>query len=127
MNRSERRVAPDLDAMRTLVLNGVGFDRLQIVRCQEINVTSSSGSLPWDVAHMHELMAPGGIDAGKHTSRIGDRDHAIESLEMVKAQRMDGKAVVYPPRHSDEILAVSFWSAQDERTYLLPVASNPSA
>jgi threonine dehydrogenase-like Zn-dependent dehydrogenase len=100
----------------------IGLDS-GIVHYQEINVTGSSGGSPWDVAITLELMATGEIDAGKHISRIGDLDHAIEFLEMVKAQRIDGKAVVYPHRRSDRILAVSSWSAQDERTYLLPVGS----
>ena len=101
----------------------VGLDS-GIVHYQEINVTGSSGGSPWDIARTLELMAAGEIDAGKHISRVGDLDHAIELLEMVKAQRIDGKAVVYPHRRSDKILAVPSWSAQDERAYLLPVSSS---
>jgi hypothetical protein len=37
---------------------------------------------------------------------------------MVKAQRIDGKAVVYPHRRTSSILAVKRWSAEDERRYL---------
>src|SRR5574341_111290 len=102
----------------------VGLDG-GIIHYQEINVTGSSGGSPWDIARTLELMDAGEIDAGKHISRVGDLDHAVEFLEMVKAQRIDGKAVVYPHRHSDEILAVPSWSAQDERAYLLPVSSSP--
>lgn len=58
------------------------------------------------------------IDAGKHVNCIGDLDHAIKFLKMIKAQRIDGKAVVYPHRHSDEILTVPSWSRQDEGAYL---------
>ena len=95
----------------------IGLDS-GIVHYLEINVTGSSGGAPWDVARTLELMATGEIDAGKHISRIGDLDHAVEFLQMVKDQRIDGKAVVYPHRRSDEILAVSSWSSKDERMYL---------
>jgi hypothetical protein len=49
---------------------------------------------------------------------VGDLDHSIEFLQMVKAQKIDGKAVVYPHRHSQSILQVPSWSAQDETAYL---------
>jgi len=95
----------------------IGLDT-SIVHYQEINVTGSSGGSPWDVARTLELMASGEIDAGAHITRIGDLDHAIEFLEMVKAQEIDGKAVVYPHRHTDEIMAVPSWTGEDERAYL---------
>jgi threonine dehydrogenase-like Zn-dependent dehydrogenase len=95
----------------------VGLDT-GIVHYLETIVTGSSGGSPWDVARTLELMAAGEIDAAKHISRVGDLDHAVELLEMVKAQRIDGKAVVYPHRRSSEILTVPAWSAQDEHDYL---------
>lgn len=89
-----------------------------IVHYQEINVTGSSGGSPWDVARTLELMAAAELDASKHISRVGDLDHAVEFLVMVKEQRIDGKAVVYPHRRSREILAVPSWTAGDEVVYL---------
>jgi D-arabinose 1-dehydrogenase-like Zn-dependent alcohol dehydrogenase len=41
-------------------------------------------------------------------------DHAIELLKMVKAQQIDGKAIVYPHRRTGEIKAVPAWTAADE-------------
>jgi L-iditol 2-dehydrogenase len=89
-----------------------------MVHYQEVNVTGSSGGSPWDVVRTLELMANGEINAGAHVTRIGDLGHAIEFLEMVKAQEIDGKAVVYPHRRTTEIMAVSSWAAEDERVYL---------
>ena len=63
-------------------------------------------------------MAVGEIDASKHISRVGDLDHAVELLEMVKTQCIDGKAVVYPHRRTRVIRAVQEWTAQDEAAYL---------
>jgi threonine dehydrogenase-like Zn-dependent dehydrogenase len=95
----------------------VGFDT-GIVHYKEINVTGSSGGSPWDIVRAVELMAAGEVDMGAHVTRIGDLDHAVELLELVKAQEIDGKAVVYPHRRTDQILSVPAWSAQDESAYL---------
>jgi len=95
----------------------VGFET-SLVHYKEINITGSSGGSPWDVARTLELMAAREIDAGDHIARIGDLAHAPEFLQMVKAQAIDGKAVVYPHRPSSQILSVKSWTAQDERHYL---------
>ena len=89
-----------------------------IVHYKEINVTGSSGGSPWDIARMLELMATGAVDAGSHIAQIGDLDHSIEFLEMVQAQDIDGKAIVYPHRRTNEKLTVSAWTGGDEKEYL---------
>lgn len=89
-----------------------------IVHYQEINVTGSSGGSPWDIARTLDLLASGEIDASSHITRIGDLEHTIEILRMVMAQKIDGKAVVYPNRRTAEILAVKSWGARDEREFL---------
>jgi threonine dehydrogenase-like Zn-dependent dehydrogenase len=95
----------------------VGFDT-SIIHYQEINITGSSGGLPSDIARALELMAAREVDAGNHITRIGDLEHAPEFLEMIKAQALDGKAVVYPHRRTAAILTVPRWAAEDERRYL---------
>ena len=95
----------------------VGLDA-GIVHYKEINVTGSSGGSPWDIAQVLDLIAEKKIDAGAHITRVGDLDHAIELLQLVQAQQIDGKAVVYPHRRSQTILQVPSWSAQDEAAYL---------
>jgi len=95
----------------------VGLDT-GIVHYKEINVTGSSGGSPWDVVRTLELMVNHEIDAAAHITRIGDLDHAVEFLEMVRDQQIDGKAVVYPHRRTQEILAVPAWSGADEQAYL---------
>ena len=95
----------------------VGFET-SLVHYKEINITGSSGGSPWDVARTLELMAAREIDAGDHIARIGDLAHAAEFLQMIKAQAIDGKAVVYPHRPSGEIRSVKSWTAQDEKEWL---------
>ena len=95
----------------------VGFDT-GIVHYREINITGSSGGSPWDVARTLELMSSKAIDAGVHIACIGDLEHAIDFLRMTRAQQIAGKAVVYPHRHTEEIIGVQSWTSLDESNYL---------
>lgn len=88
------------------------------VHYRELVVTGSSGGSPWDVARALELMAAGEVDPGLHITRVGDLEHAPGLLELVKEQKLDGKAVVYPHRRLDDVLTVASWSADDERRHL---------
>lgn len=89
-----------------------------IVHYREINVTGSSGGSPWDVKRALELMARGEIETSAHITRIGDLEHAVEFLGMIKGRSLNGKAVVYPHRRADRMLQVERWTADDERDYL---------
>ena len=95
----------------------VGIDT-GIVHYREINVTGSSGGSPWDVAKTLELMAENAIDPSAHITRIGDLEHSIDFLGMIRGQTINGKAIVYPHRRAARILAVDSWSARDEQDYL---------
>ncbi len=88
------------------------------VHYNETNLTGSSGGSVWDLAHTLELMAASRIDPGLHIARVGDLDHTAELLDLVKTRAIDGKAVVYPHRCSNEILRVASWRASDEQRYL---------
>ncbi len=90
-----------------------------IVHYKEVNITGSSGGSAWDVARTLELMAGDAIEASPHITRIGDLSHATDFIEMVRQQELDGKAVVYPHRHSNDILSVELWRAEDEARYLV--------
>jgi hypothetical protein len=37
---------------------------------------------------------------------------------MIKSQEIDGKAIVYPHKRTNNIHSVLSWSAEDEREYL---------
>ena len=91
----------------------------QAIHYGEINITGSSGGYPWDMLRTLELIAAGTIDPAAHITRIGDLDHAPEFLKMVKAQSIDGKAIVYPHQGtSTTILSAAYWSGADEQAYL---------
>lgn len=95
----------------------VGFNT-QAIHYKSINVTGSSGGSPWDIVRTLELMASGEIDPAVHITRIGDLEHSIELLKMVKTQQIDGKAIIYPHRRTSEIKTVQTWTATDEQDYL---------
>lgn len=95
----------------------VGLDT-GIIHYREINVTGSSGGSPWDIARTLQLMADGDLDPAAHITRIGDLEHAVEFLAMIKAQQIDGKAMVYPHRRTSRISAVERWTSADEADYL---------
>jgi threonine dehydrogenase-like Zn-dependent dehydrogenase len=89
-----------------------------VVHYKEVNVTGSSGGSAWDVAQTLKLMSEGEVEASAHITRIGDLAHATDFIKMVRQQQLDGKAVVYPHRQSDNILSVERWRAEDEAAYL---------
>lgn len=90
----------------------------RLVHYQEINVTGSSGGGPWDVAEALRLMSLGQMDAAVHIAHVGDLEHAPELLAMARDQRVEGKAIVYPHRRTDNIATVARWDAADEQRYL---------
>jgi len=94
----------------------VGLDA-GVVHYKEINVTGSSGGSPWDIQRALELMRSGDVTTAAHITRIGDLEHAPELLTMIRDRTLDGKAVVYPHRRTDAILAVDAWAAEDERRF----------
>ncbi len=92
-----------------------------VVHYKETIVTGSSGGSPWDIAQTLELMVRGEIEPATHITQVGDLDHAVDLLQMVKSQEIDGKAVVYPHRRSDQILTVQSWSSDAECQHLKEV------
>jgi D-arabinose 1-dehydrogenase-like Zn-dependent alcohol dehydrogenase len=90
----------------------------RLVHYREVNLTGSSGGGPWDLAEALRLMVARRIDAGVHLGHVGDLEHAPQLFDMAREGRVEGKAVVYPHRRSDQILTVSRWDAADEAAYL---------
>lgn len=95
----------------------IGLDT-GIVHYRETVVTGSSGGSPWDVKRILELMTASQANPDFHISCVGDLEHAPRLLEMVKAQQLGGKAVIYPHRRTEEIRTVDKWTAEDEHYYL---------
>ena len=88
------------------------------VHYRETCITGSSGGTAWDVAQTLVWMASGAINASAHIAKIGTMEQAIELIDDVRYQRLDGKAVLYPHRPVSEAFEVSGWTAEDEKRYL---------
>ena len=72
-----------------------------------------------DIAVCESIRVAGDdMDVSAHINTIGDLNHTIDFLQGLKAQEIDGKAVVYPHRRTKEILHRDAWTAEDERAYL---------
>ena len=89
-----------------------GLLDLQGAAFQEPEVQMNEGGVRVSVPYHPVLHLPPPTLAVPHP----DPRRCLE--EMVKAQEIDGKAVVYPHRRTNEIIGVPSWSAEDERAYL---------
>jgi L-iditol 2-dehydrogenase len=88
------------------------------IHYQETNVTGSSGGTPWDIRRTLDLMAAGAVETAAHITRVGDLEHAPDFLRMIEARELDGKAVVYPHRRANRIIAVEQWTRADEQRHI---------
>jgi L-iditol 2-dehydrogenase len=89
-----------------------------IIHYRETVVTGSTGGSPGDLAAALAYMAAGEIDAAAHVGMVGDLTHAVAFIQMLRRREMVGKAMVYPHRRSERMLAVKRWDAADEAAYL---------
>lgn len=84
----------------------------------ETCISGSSGGTAWDLAQTVEWLAEETIDAGSHIVRIGGMTDAMQLIDDVRHNRLEGKAVVYPHRAVDHAFEVDGWTAQDEAGHL---------
>jgi D-arabinose 1-dehydrogenase-like Zn-dependent alcohol dehydrogenase len=89
-----------------------------LLHYKEIVITGSSGGSPWDLMRTLELMVRREIDPASHITRIADLEHVVDVLNQICNREIDGKAVIYPHRRTDEIISVPCWTGQDEEHYL---------
>jgi L-iditol 2-dehydrogenase len=77
----------------------------------------SSGGDPSDVARALSLLADGTIDAGNYIAAVGGLDAARDLIEAVRAQRLEGKGVIYPEMRGP-LQEVDRWDAAREAQFL---------
>lgn len=88
------------------------------IHYDETIITGSSGGTAWDIAQTLTWISDGQIDPSRHIAKIGGLQHAIEMINDVKEQRLDGKAVLYPHHPLADAFEVPEWTAQDETKLL---------
>ena len=99
----------------------VPFD-VNHIHYRESVVTGNSGGSPWDIARTLDLMAAGELEVGAHITRIGGLDDAPTLIAEVAAQRLDGKAVLYPHLPPAPVRTVERWTAADEARLMAEAA-----
>jgi len=87
------------------------------IHYESISVVGSSGSDPSDMAQAMAMIADGRIEPGKYVAAVGGLDAARDLIEAVRAQRMEGKGVVYPSVRKP-LEELSGWSAEQERALM---------
>lgn len=88
------------------------------IHYDETIITGSSGGTAWDIAQTLAWISHGQIDPSRHIAKIGGLQHAIEMINDVREQRLDGKAVLYPHQQIETAFEVDAWTAQNEATLL---------
>jgi len=87
------------------------------IHYESISVVGSSGSDPSDIAETLELLAARKIQPGNYVAAAGGLDAARDLIEAVRAQRMEGKGVIYPGARRP-LAEVESWSAEQEQEIL---------
>ncbi len=87
------------------------------IHYESISVVGSSGSDPSDIAETLELLATDRIQPGNYVAAAGGLDAARDLIEAVRAQRMEGKGVIYPHLRRP-LVEVESWSAEQEQEIL---------
>lgn len=87
------------------------------IHYDSISVVGSSGGDPSDIAETLELLAARKIQPGNYVAAVGGLDAARDLIEAVRAQRLEGKGVIYPSVRRP-LMEVDAWSAEQEREIL---------
>jgi len=87
------------------------------VHYDSISAVGSSGSDPSDIDETLELIAEGKIRPGNYVAAVGGLDAARDLIDAVRAQRMEGKGVIYPNLRRP-LAEVEGWSGEQEEELL---------
>jgi len=88
------------------------------VHYDEIRLCGSSGGSPADVVEALRMVASGEFNPGLHLDMVGSLDQFPKALELIKAQSVEGKIVLYPQVPSMDLLRVKAWTRRDETDFL---------
>ena len=86
------------------------------IHYESISVVGSSGSDPSDMAQAMAMVAAGEIEPGNYVAAVGGLDAARDLLEAVRAQRMEGKGLIYPSVRRP-LQEIDGWSAAQETAF----------
>ncbi|MDD5687825.1 MAG: alcohol dehydrogenase catalytic domain-containing protein [Elusimicrobia bacterium] len=88
------------------------------VHYDEIKVAGSSGGDPYDYIETLEAIKNGDINAGNYVAGVGSLDNAVDVLKMIRDNKIQGKAILYPHIKNMKFEQVNNWSKEKEETLL---------
>jgi len=99
---------------------GKHFLRLDALKVhyQEIKVVGSSGGDPSDLTEALRAIYKNHIDPGNYVAAVGSLDNAIDVLKMIRENRIEGKAILYPQVKSTPLQMVTHWDQKKEIEFL---------
>ncbi len=107
----------------TNLFGGVKADERMIqvdarrIHYDSISAVGSSGSDPSDIREALSMIADGQIRPGNYVAAVGGLDAARDLIEAVRAQKFEGKGVIYPSLRKP-LEELDGWSADQERELL---------
>jgi threonine dehydrogenase-like Zn-dependent dehydrogenase len=88
------------------------------VHYDEIKVAGSSGGDAADYSETLDAINNGDIDPGNYVAAVGSLDNAICVLEMIRDNRIQGKAILYPHISHVDLTMVDCWGQENEEEFL---------
>jgi L-iditol 2-dehydrogenase len=88
------------------------------VHYDEIKVAGSSGGDAADYRETLDAIHNGDIDPGNYVAAVGSLDAARGVLEMIRDNRIQGKAILYPHISHVDLAMVDYWDKQKEEEFL---------
>ena len=88
------------------------------VHYEEIKVAGSSGGDPYDYIETLAAIKNGDIDAGNYVAGIGGLNDAVDVLKMIRDNKIQGKAILYPHVKDIQFRFVEHWSKEKESELL---------
>jgi len=88
------------------------------VHYEEIKVAGSSGGDPGDYIDTLDAIKNNDIDPGNYVAAVGSIDNSVKVLEMIKSNKIQGKAIIYPHIRHMELNMVDYWDGEKEDIFL---------
>ena len=88
------------------------------IHYEEIKVTGSSGGDVGDYIETLKSIKNNDIDTGNYVAAVGSLDNAVRVLNMIKENKIQGKAILYPHIRKTGLKIVNNWDAKAENKYL---------
>jgi threonine dehydrogenase-like Zn-dependent dehydrogenase len=88
------------------------------VHYDEIKIVGSSGGDPADYLQTLEAIQNQDIDPGNYVAGVGSLDNAIQVLQMIQENKVQGKVILYPHTIPQPLQMVDYWDQTLEDEYL---------